>query len=324
MTDAPGGESEIAFERERWERWSDLERRKSDLAEREQANRDLELELRRQEQLRTRWSSPLVVAILAAAVAGMSNAAVTMVNGLVQDKIEREKAEKTRNLEEAKAEATRILEMIKTGNPELAAKNLEFLVQTGLIIDDRRVSQLKTYLASRTPGSGPSLPAPSGATTDRKIVLHPPDPEVMEQLIQNLKGQEKQWMDIAIKEIGVAPPDRIGEYFNTTTLGQQQHSESLPWQSPFVNWVMVTAKYKGTNSALSRSWLNWGKESERRIGAIVIFQRPATATTGVGFYVDENKDKHEIVVLSGNLYGQVTIASFPESTLLGVRWPVGK
>jgi hypothetical protein len=207
------------------------------LADREQANRDLEIELRRQEQLRTRWSSPLVVAILAAAVAGISNAAVTMVNGRVQDQIEREKAEKTRTLEEAKAEATRILEMIKTGDAELAAKNLEFLVKTGLIVDERRVSKLNAYLESRTPGSGPSLPAPSG--TDHKITPHPPDAEVVERLMRNLKGEEKKWMEIAINEISIQPDRRIAEYDASTALGPQP--ESVPWQSMFVNWVMETA-----------------------------------------------------------------------------------
>src|SRR5438309_2675467 len=113
MSEAPAGSDDRAFDRERFISWSELERRKLELAEREQSNRDLELKLRQHEQLRTRWSSPLVVAILAAAAAGISNAVITMVNGSVQSQIEREKAEKTRDLEEAKAEATRILEMIK-------------------------------------------------------------------------------------------------------------------------------------------------------------------------------------------------------------------
>ena len=160
-------------------------------------------------------------------------------------------------------------------------------------VDEKRVSKLNTYLKSRTPGSGPSLPAPSG--TDRSITLHPPDSEVVERLLQNLKGEAKKWMDIAIKEIGIPPDHRIAEYAASTDLGPQP--TSVPWQSMFVNWVMETAGYPGTHSGLGRSWLKWGKESERQIGAIVVFARPNSPGSVVGFYVEENKDKDEILVL---------------------------
>jgi hypothetical protein len=62
-------------------------------------------------------------------------------------------------LERAKAESSRILEMIKTGDPETAAQNIQFLVDSGLIDDPTRLQRLKDFLAARKPGSGPSLPA---------------------------------------------------------------------------------------------------------------------------------------------------------------------
>ncbi|HXO73309.1 MAG TPA: hypothetical protein VN838_30500 [Bradyrhizobium sp.] len=66
------------------------------------------------------------------------------------------------SLENSKAESTRILEMIKTGNSEAAARNLDFLLRSGLITDPERVDKVAAFLRNLPPGAGPSLPAPSG------------------------------------------------------------------------------------------------------------------------------------------------------------------
>jgi hypothetical protein len=146
--DATQVSDRLAFEREKWQSEQELEQRKLTLMEREQLNRDSDLDLRRREQVRSRWSNPLVLSILAAALAAGSNAAVTLLNGYLQ-----------RNNEEAKAESTRILEMIKTDDPDHAARNLEFLVKAGLVTEPGRLAHLKLFLDSRKPGEGPSLPA---------------------------------------------------------------------------------------------------------------------------------------------------------------------
>jgi V8-like Glu-specific endopeptidase len=120
--------------------------------ERELATREADLELKRQEQASSSWKNPVVVAILAAAVAAAGNAVVAVVNGKLQ-----------RNLETQRAEQTRILEMIKTGDPDKAAANLEFLLKAGLISDPEGKSRIQKYLSSRTPGGGPALPTASGS-----------------------------------------------------------------------------------------------------------------------------------------------------------------
>jgi hypothetical protein len=148
------------FEREKWRVDVGLRTRELDLREREQANRDAETELKRAEQASSRWRSPLVVAILAGAVAASGNAVVAWVNGTLQRDLESRKRDAEIRLEASKAETTRILEMIKTGDAESAARNLEFLLKTGLVTDPERVPRLTEFLASRAPGSGPSLPAP--------------------------------------------------------------------------------------------------------------------------------------------------------------------
>ena len=98
----------------------------------------------------TIMSSPLIIAILAAAVAGVFSTVVAMVNGTQQ-----------RGLEHDRAEADRILEMIKTGDPDRAAQNLKFLLDSGLISGGTTSAKLTAYLKTRQPGTGPSLPVPN-------------------------------------------------------------------------------------------------------------------------------------------------------------------
>ncbi|UXI70301.1 trypsin-like serine peptidase [Tahibacter amnicola] len=143
-------EQEAAFrDREVLVKERDAQFRDRELAikEREVALREGELSLKRDEHASASWRNPLVVAIMAATLAGLSNAVVAIVNGRFQ-----------RQLEDGRAEQSRVLEMIKTGDPDKAAKNLEFLVQSGLIADPARVASIEKYLAGRAPGSGAALP----------------------------------------------------------------------------------------------------------------------------------------------------------------------
>jgi secreted trypsin-like serine protease len=61
-------------------------------------------------------------------------------------------------LEQSKAEAARILEVVKTNNPDKAATNLKFLIDTGLISDQNVSKQVQAYLDTRKPGEGVTLP----------------------------------------------------------------------------------------------------------------------------------------------------------------------
>lgn len=155
--DPPKTSDELELERWHFER--DLRLRELVLKEREQANRDAEIELRRNDLRSATWRSPLTVAIFAAAVAGGGNAVVAVVNGSLQRDLENARRAAEVSLEKTKAESTRILEMIKTGDSEKAADNLEFLLQSGLVTDESIQKKLSAYLASRTPGTGPALPS---------------------------------------------------------------------------------------------------------------------------------------------------------------------
>jgi hypothetical protein len=94
------------------------------------------------------WFSPFVAALIAATLAALGNAAVTVLTAGNQI-----------DLEDRKAEQNRILEMIKTGDPDKAAVNLEFLLKTGLVTQQSTVDALKKFLVDRKPGQGPTLAA---------------------------------------------------------------------------------------------------------------------------------------------------------------------
>jgi hypothetical protein len=144
------------FEREKWLVEIELRRRELTLKEREQDNRDAELEIKRRDLANSKWRSPLVVAILVAAVAALGNAGVTVVNGTLQRELENTKRDAELKVEESKAESDRILEMIKTQSTEEAAKNLTFLLDTSLVSDPVRAPKIRAWLASR---SAPVLPS---------------------------------------------------------------------------------------------------------------------------------------------------------------------
>jgi len=152
----------LEFEREKWHVDVELRQRELALKEREQANRDADIEIRRKEQVTSKWRSPLVVAVFATAAAALGNAGVALVNGALQRDLESKKRDADLRIEESKAESSRILEMIKTGNTEAAAKNLTFLLDTALVADPKRAAKLREYLDIH---GAPVLPSASSRVT---------------------------------------------------------------------------------------------------------------------------------------------------------------
>jgi hypothetical protein len=107
--------------------------------------REAELHLKQAESNRSRWNNPLTIAILAAAVAGLANAA-----------LELQKSKDSLALEEHRSEADRILEVIKVGDPDKAANNLQFLIDIGLLSPETS-RRMTDYLRARQPGKGPVI-----------------------------------------------------------------------------------------------------------------------------------------------------------------------
>ena len=136
----------LVFEREKWE----AEQRRLD---RDFELRERELALKDREARRARLWNPLAIAILGAAVAAAGNAYVSLQN-----------SKSSLEVETLKAEFARIFELVKTGDPDIAAKNLRFLLDTGLIQTETTVASLRKYLDQRKAGEGFSLP-PTGLSS---------------------------------------------------------------------------------------------------------------------------------------------------------------
>jgi hypothetical protein len=143
--------SDPDLEREKW-------RAELRLRERELSLREEELCFKNREVQRSRWANPLVLAVLAAALAAAGNAAVAYINGAAQRELEVARTKTQETIEETKAEAARILEVIKT-EPKVALQNLAFLCDVGLIKNPERVAAITEYIKKTPPGKGPSLKA---------------------------------------------------------------------------------------------------------------------------------------------------------------------
>lgn len=146
-------------EREKWEADLRLREREFALKERAQNSTERELRLKAAEQSRAQWTNPLFLALSAAALAALGNAAVAFINGSAQRELEATKAVAEQELEARRGEAARILEVIRTNDPDKGATNLKFLADVGLIRDPDRRTAILDYLQKRNPGEGAALPS---------------------------------------------------------------------------------------------------------------------------------------------------------------------
>ena len=147
-SETSGPATGILFEREKWEDEKAFRREELALKKADQRRLDQELDLKLRESKRSRWWNPLVIAIIAAALAGVGNAVVALLNGNSQQRVE-----------EQKAESERILAAIKTNDPASAATNLKFLVDAGLIKQTQTAEYISKLVKEGKPEQLPVLPA---------------------------------------------------------------------------------------------------------------------------------------------------------------------
>jgi C4-dicarboxylate-specific signal transduction histidine kinase len=103
--------------------------RELDLREREVATKEREAAAKEEELRRSRWSNPLVIGLIAAALGLFGNLTVAILNNKA-----------TQELELRRTQANLAVELIRTGDTEKVVKNLKFFLDHGLLDDpDNRI-----------------------------------------------------------------------------------------------------------------------------------------------------------------------------------------
>lgn len=95
----------------------------------------------------------------------------------------------------------------------------------------------------------------------------------------------------------------------------------VAWCAIFINTMLKQAGLKGTGKANARSFLDWGTPvSEPRKGDIVVFWRgnPDSWQGHVGIYWGDAPGDY-VYCLGGNQSDKVSIATYPETSVLGYR-----
>lgn len=103
------------------------------------------------------------------------------------------------------------------------------------------------------------------------------------------------------------------------------HPDSVPWCAALVGYCLEQAGIDSTNSLMARSYVRWGEpvEGDPPVGAVVVFSSDRGPSSGhVAFCVGVSTSRIE--VLGGNQNDRVSIASYPRSKIVAVRWPKGE
>lgn len=134
------------------------------------------------------------------------------------------------------------------------------------------------------------------------------------------------WLQQAWREFGQR--ERPGEAHNPRILALYRdagHGEvagdEVAWCAAFCGACLERAGIRSTRSLLARSYLGWGAAlAAPRIGAVAVLSRGTDPGQGhVGFWLGEAED--DVVLLGGNQGNAVSVARYPRSRLLALRWP---
>lgn len=135
-----------------------------------------------------------------------------------------------------------------------------------------------------------------------------------------------EWLVVAERELGVKrfskgeSNSRITEYHKDTNIAG--YDDKAAWCSSFLNWVFQETGFKGTGSALARSWLQWGKPLlEPKLGCVAILERedPKGWQGHVGLFLKIENDR--VYLLGGNQLDAVRVHHYSLSSVIAYRWP---
>ena len=152
----------------------------------------------------------------------------------------------------------------------------------------------------------------------------------MPQSLDQPAWLEKAWAELGQHEMpGPDANPRIRDLF--ADAGHPEIvSDEVAWCAAFVSACLERAQTPSTHSLLARSYLDWGDAlPEPRFGAIAVFSRDPDPSSSrseasimlghVGFLIGATADT--LLLLGGNQHNAVTVAPFPKSRLLSLRWP---
>jgi uncharacterized protein (TIGR02594 family) len=137
---------------------------------------------------------------------------------------------------------------------------------------------------------------------------------------------DARWLKEAWREFGqaeragAADNPRILALFREVGHADVAHDE-VAWCAAFCGACLERAGLRSTRSLMARSYLGWGAALDApRAGAVAVFSRGSNPAEGhVGFWLGETDDS--VVLLGGNQGNAVSVARYPKSRLLGLRWP---
>jgi len=154
-----------------------------DILKQELKIKSKELELKEKElndlEAKKTWKiDPVIIGIVAALIGFLGNVVATFLQGRSSLALEQAKYEVSRSLETDKFRSSLILEAIKTGDPEKAARNIEFFLAAGFIEDQS--GKIGQYLSEKT--KVPVLPSTSPALSAGEPVERLPSGDAFRQV----------------------------------------------------------------------------------------------------------------------------------------------
>ncbi|MGH6791963.1 MAG: TIGR02594 family protein [Methyloceanibacter sp.] len=131
------------------------------------------------------------------------------------------------------------------------------------------------------------------------------------------------WLKLAFADHGLKEasgsannPKVVAYYRDAGHPGIKQ--DSVPWCAAFVGAMLKRADLKSTGSLLARSYLKYGKATSRpKRGDIMVFPGKASWQGHVNFYLYAKGGR--VYGLGGNQSNAVTVASYPQKSVLGYR-----
>ncbi|HRN83405.1 MAG TPA: TIGR02594 family protein [Hyphomicrobium sp.] len=137
---------------------------------------------------------------------------------------------------------------------------------------------------------------------------------------------EAFWLKEAWREYGQA--ERAGARANPRLVALFRDAghpkvtrDEVAWCAAYVGAILERTGIRSTRSLMARSYLAWGEPlAEPRVGAVAVFSRGRNPALGhVGFWLGETDG--DVVLLGGNQGNAVSVARYPKSRLLELRWP---